>query len=174
MAKKKNKRTDKQEQFCIEYLVDLNATQAAIRAGYSKKTAQRIGSENLSKPLIQERLQELRKTMQFNTGITVERVIAEYGKIAFANIKNCLTIGNEILDISQLPDDIAAAVDSIQCDIRHDGGDSEGYTEKVKIKLHSKLNALDSLSKHLGIFEVAEKAPQTIKLIGGPEWLKDV
>lgn len=55
----KAKLTPKQEMFCKEYLIDLNATQAAIRAGYSEKTAQRIGSENLSKPLIAERIQEL-------------------------------------------------------------------------------------------------------------------
>lgn len=46
----------KQELFCLEYLIDLNATQAAKRAGYSEKTAQRMGSENLSKPLISARI----------------------------------------------------------------------------------------------------------------------
>ena len=53
------KLTDKQEMFCREYIIDLNATQASLRAGYSEKTAQRIGSENLSKPLIQARVAEL-------------------------------------------------------------------------------------------------------------------
>jgi len=53
--------TAKQEMFCLEYLKDLNATQAAIRAGYSEKTAQIIGSENLSKPLISDRIAELMK-----------------------------------------------------------------------------------------------------------------
>lgn len=48
------KLTAKQQRFCDEYLIDLNATQAAIRAGYSKKTANRIGTENLSKPVIRE------------------------------------------------------------------------------------------------------------------------
>lgn len=48
------KMTDKQRRFCDEYLIDLNATQAAIRAGYSKKTAQQMGTENLSKPVIKE------------------------------------------------------------------------------------------------------------------------
>lgn len=51
--------TTKQEMFCKEYLVDLNATQAAIRAGYSKETAQQMGSENLSKPVIAEMIQSL-------------------------------------------------------------------------------------------------------------------
>lgn len=48
------KLTAKQQRFCDEYLIDLNATQAAIRAGYSKKTANRIGTENLSKPVIRQ------------------------------------------------------------------------------------------------------------------------
>ena len=52
--KTKPKLTVKQKKFCLEYLKDLNATQASIRAGYSKKTAQAIGSENLRKPLIAE------------------------------------------------------------------------------------------------------------------------
>lgn len=150
MAKKL---TDKQEQFCIEYLLDLNATQAAIRAGYSKHTAQRIGSENLSKPLIKDRIHELRKTLQINTLVTAERVVNELAKIGFSNLKEYLKSDNAITDISKLPDDVAAAVESIQTDIRHDSGDSDGYTEKVKIKLHSKLGALTDLGRHLGIFE---------------------
>ncbi|MCE7614207.1 terminase small subunit [Vibrio fluvialis] len=52
--------TDKQDMFCREYLKDLNATQAAIRAGYSEKTANRIAAENLSKPVIQDRISELK------------------------------------------------------------------------------------------------------------------
>lgn len=48
------KMTAKQQRFCDEYLIDLNATQAAIRAGYSKKTAGRIGTENVQKPVIKE------------------------------------------------------------------------------------------------------------------------
>ena len=51
--------TDKQEMFCREYLIDLNATQAAIRAGYKEENARQIGSENLTKLVIQERIQEL-------------------------------------------------------------------------------------------------------------------
>ena len=53
------KLTSKQEMFCLEYLIDLNATQAAIRAGYSAKTAQQTGSENLAKPVIAERIRTL-------------------------------------------------------------------------------------------------------------------
>lgn len=72
MAKKL---TDKQELFCKEYLIDLNATQAAIRAGYSKKTAQEIGSENLSKPMIQERISELQDSRNERLQIDADWVL---------------------------------------------------------------------------------------------------
>ena len=71
--------TAKMELFCQEYIVDLNATQAAIRAGYSEKTAQRIGSENLSKPLIQQRIQEMMharsEAVEIDAQWVVERLI---------------------------------------------------------------------------------------------------
>lgn len=78
------KLTNKQEQFCKEYLIDLNGTQAAIRAGYSAKTANRIAAENLSKPDIQNYISELMNERSEATGISAERVISELEKIAFA------------------------------------------------------------------------------------------
>lgn len=75
MAKQPSKLTHKQERFCEEYLIDLNATQAAIRAGYSKKTAQRIGSENLSKPLIADYITEKREELSDKALITADFVL---------------------------------------------------------------------------------------------------
>ncbi len=162
MAKKNTtKLTDKQEKFCNEYLIDLNAVQAAIRAGYSKKTANPIGAQNLAKVSIQARIAELRTKIQEKTGITPESVVLELAKIGFANIKGVLDDNNEIVDISKLPDDITAAIESIQSDIRHDSGKSDGYTEKVKVKFHSKLGALTDLGKHLGVFEKDNNQQQT-------------
>ena len=69
------KLTDKQSLFCTEYLIDLNATQAAVRAGYSVKTAQKIGSENLSKPLVSDEIQRLMALRSKKTGITAEWVL---------------------------------------------------------------------------------------------------
>lgn len=66
---------DKQEAFCREYLIDLNATQAAIRAGYSEKTARAIGSENLIKPDIQARLQELMSERNRRTDVDADWVL---------------------------------------------------------------------------------------------------
>ena len=67
--------TNKQEMFCLEYLIDLNATQAAIRAGYSEKTSYSIGQENLNKPDIATRIQELMNKRSKKTGITAEWVL---------------------------------------------------------------------------------------------------
>ncbi|MBU1082491.1 MAG: terminase small subunit [Spirochaetes bacterium] len=149
----KTELTAKQEMFCNEYLIDLNATQAAIRAKYSKKTAQQASSRLLLNVVIQERISELQKRLRVKTGITAERVIAEFAKIAFANIQDYISKDNEIVDLSEIDKDKAAAVDSIQVDIRHDGGQSKGYTEKIRLKLHSKESALENLGKHLGIYE---------------------
>lgn len=80
------KLTVKQERFCTEYIIDLNATQAAIRAGYSKKTANRIASENLSKPDIQRKIQELQQERAERTEITQDRVLKELAGIGFAPI----------------------------------------------------------------------------------------
>lgn len=74
--------TDKQEKFCQEYLIDLNGTQAAIRAGYSEDTAQEIASQNLSKLIIQNRVSELKKGLSEKTGITQEWVLNRFKEIS--------------------------------------------------------------------------------------------
>lgn len=75
------KLTDKQEMFCLEYIKDLNATQAAIRAGYSEKTARQIGTENIAKPVIQERLSELMRERSEKTKIDAEWVLRQAVKV---------------------------------------------------------------------------------------------
>ena len=76
--------TDKQKRFVAEYLVDLNATQAAIRAGYSKKTADHIGPELLGKTCVLEEVQKAMADREKRTEITQDRVLNELGKVAFA------------------------------------------------------------------------------------------
>ena len=153
MSKPKPKLTVKQEKFCNEYLVDLNAAGAARRAKYSIKSCKLIGHQNITKLNIQKRIQQLRKELKTESGLTPIMVIDEYKKIAFSNVQDYLGESNEIIDLTTIAREKAAAVESVQIDIRHDSGkDAEGYTEKIKFKLYSKLNALDSLGKHLGIF----------------------
>lgn len=80
--------TRKQQLFVQEYLVDLNGAQAAIRAGYSKKTASVIAAENLSKPYLSQAIQKAFAERSRRTQVTQDRVIQEYARIAFSDISN--------------------------------------------------------------------------------------
>ena len=77
--------TKKQKRFCEEYLIDLNATQAAIRAGYSPETAYSIGQENLKKPEMRARIDKAMAERSKRTGVNADRVVRELAKIAFVN-----------------------------------------------------------------------------------------
>lgn len=81
--------TNKQKRFCEEYLVDLNATQAALRTGYSQKTAASIASENLQKPEILGYIAKLRAEQSERTGITADKVLEELSKVAFFPTEEC-------------------------------------------------------------------------------------
>ncbi|MVB09408.1 Terminase small subunit [Caprobacter fermentans] len=82
--------TNKQKRFCEEYLIDLNATQAAIRAGYSPAAASDIGSENLRKPQIRARIDKALAEQSKRTGVTVDRVVRELARVAFANSQDVI------------------------------------------------------------------------------------
>jgi phage terminase small subunit len=146
---KENKLTAKQQKFVDEYLIDLNATQAAIRAGYSDKTAQEQGSRLLSNVMVQAEIEAKRKRLEVKTEITAEKVLQEYAKIAFSNIGEFVDWNNGgiILKPSEeLTKDQLACVSEV----------SESKTKfdtTVKFKLHDKLNALQKLGDHLGIFK---------------------
>jgi len=73
--------TAKQKMFCKEYLIDLNATQACIRAGYSKKTARSLGCENLTKPYIQQEVQRLKAIREKKVGLTAEKVLTDIERV---------------------------------------------------------------------------------------------
>ena len=75
------KLTDKQEMFCKEYIIDLNATQAAIRAGYSEKTANEQGCQNLAKLNIQERIAELKEDREKRLVIDADWVLQQAVKV---------------------------------------------------------------------------------------------
>lgn len=90
--------TDKQEMFCREYLIDLNATQAAIRAGYSAKTANRTASENLSKPDIQNRIAELKVKRNEDVGIDADYVLRRLVEIDQMDVLDILNDDGSIFN----------------------------------------------------------------------------
>lgn len=142
--------TPKQQRFVEEYLVDLNATQAAIRAGYSAKTAGQIGDENLKKPEIKEAIQARRKELSEKVEITQERVLKEYARLAFLDPRKLFDNTGAPLPIQDLDDDTAAAI--IGLDVVQVGNAEVGVGDVLKYKMADKKGALDSVARHLGMF----------------------
>jgi len=101
------KLTDKQERFVEEYLIDLNSTQAAIRAGYSVKSAGKIGPELLGKTRISEAITKKKAERSKRTGITADRVLEEYAKIAFANADDIIDFKTGRIKPFATKDDLA-------------------------------------------------------------------
>lgn len=148
------KLTAKQQRFVDEYLIDLNATQAAIRAGYSEKTAYSIGEENLKKPDVKAAIAVAREKLQERTEVTQDRVINELAKLGFFDPRKFFNEDGTARNIAELDDTTAAAIVSIEVFEEYEGrGDDRafiGYTKKYK--LADKRAALVDLGKHLGMF----------------------
>jgi phage terminase small subunit len=146
--------TDKQKRFCDEYLIDLNATQAAIRAGYSKKTAYAIGEENLRKPEIVAEIQVCMKRLSERTEISQEKVLNELAKIGFFDIRKLLDTQGNPIPLHELDDHTAAAIAGLDILEEYDGTGKDrifvGYVKKYKIA--DKRAALVDIGKHIGMF----------------------
>lgn len=143
------KLTPKQEMFVQEYLIDLNATQAAIRAGYSTSTAKDIGCENLAKPNIRARIDEALAERSKRTGINQDRIIRELARIGFVNAENVINTKDATVKEDASEDD-TAAIASVK--VKTVSGDEFDSTER-EIKFADKLKALELLGKHLGMFK---------------------
>lgn len=127
--------TPKQEAFCNEYMIDLNATQAAIRAGYSEDSAKQIASENLSKPDVSARIVELKIDRQGRTEITADYVLSSLKSVA----ERCMQ--------AESPTD--------------DDGESMG---EFKFEHSGANKALELLGKHLALFTDKVENRHTIDL----------
>lgn len=141
------KLTAKQKAFVDEYLIDLNATQAAIRAGYSVKTATEIGSENLTKPNIQQAIGEAMAERSKRTGVNQDRVVLELAKLAFVKMTDIVDSHGRILD--------TATEDDLSCieSIKYKSSETDtGSSIEREVKVSSKLKALELLGKHLGMW----------------------
>jgi len=140
--------TEKQKRFVEEYLIDLNATQAAIRAGYSENTARQIGQENLTKPYIAEAIQKAMNERSERTRITADDVLRELEHIAFDNIGNYLSYHHDPSSKHGVRIEIK---DSDEVDTRNISEVSIGK-DGFKFKLYDKQKALVDLGRHLKLF----------------------
>ena len=147
----------RQMRFVREYLIDANATQAAIRAGYSRKTAGAIGCENLKKPEIAEAIAASQREIATNLDITAERVLAELAKIGFATIGDYVRTepdGAMFLDLEAVAQAQAAGLAHVTFEIVRDRqGRVTRRARCVKITVGDKVGALALLARHLGLFQ---------------------
>jgi len=139
--------TNKQRLFVQEYLIDLNATQAAIRSGYSVATAQQMGSENLSKPVIQQEIAKAMAERSKRTGVNQDRVVLELARLAFVKMTDIVDNEGKIKDTAT--EDDLSCIEGIK--YKHSDTDS-GYSVEREVKIGSKLKALELLGKHLGMW----------------------
>lgn len=142
------KLTEKQKLFCEELLIDENGTQAAIRAGYSKKTAKEIAYKLLNYEHVKAYLDELRQKRSKRLGVTQDRVLSEMARIGFSDPRKLLDKDGNLLNPKDWPDDAAAAVASFEM-----GKGKDGKITVTKLKLLDKRTILDNLARHLGLYD---------------------
>lgn len=169
--------TEKMKRFAEEYIVDLNATQAAIRAGYSEKTAKQIANENLTKPDLQEYVQKLMDERSKRTEINADMVLREYAKLGFSNITDYLKVNTDyrIVDYEDTPEgkkpikELVQVVEIYDTDtVDRSKLDAVAEIKQTKdgiaLKLHDKKGALDSIARHLGMFNDKVEHSGTVTL----------
>ena len=161
---------DKQERFCYEYCLDLNGTQAAIRAGYSQKTAGVIATENLKKPNIQARIKEMQDNLAETAGVSRLRVLNEHMKMAFSSIAHLHNTWIDRKEFETLTEDQKSSIAEIDTKIRYEYQYNPDSKEKepiqveyIRIKLFDKQKALDSITKMLG-FDAPTKIDATVNV----------
>ena len=133
------------ERFAQEYIVKSNNATQSYKIAYpncSIKTAEQNGHQLLKNTKIKGRIRRLQDELSEVCGVTKKMLMAELKKIGFANIKSCLGLGGKIKDVSQLPEEVTAAIESLS--ITKTG---------TKVTFHPKLKAIEDMGKHIGFFE---------------------
>lgn len=155
--------TAKQQRFVDEYLVDLNATQAAARAGYSKKTANEQGSRLLANVSVSAAIRQGMNARSGRVEITQDMVLKELAKIGFSDIRKVVRWGETMVRMVDSEEDSAedmvpyhglALIDATEIDDDTAGAIAEVSQGRdgLKVKLHDKKGALVDIGRHLGMF----------------------
>jgi phage terminase small subunit len=146
--------TAKQRLFVAEYMVDLNATQAALRAGYSKKTARQTGQENLSKPVISEAIAKATAERFQKLEITAAKVLQELARLGFFDPRKLFNADGSPKPLHELDDDTASAVAGFEVVELFEGtGDQKKSIGLMKkFRLADKGQNLERLGRHLKLF----------------------
>lgn len=152
--------TPKQIRFCQEYMVDLNGTQAAIRAGYSEDSATAIASQNLTKLKVAEYIAELQKDVANSLKITKEKIIDALRMLAFYDTRKYYDVNGELLPISELDDESAFALSSFEVteETIFELGTKKVIGHTKNIKTSERKGALDMLNKMFGNYAPTKMA----------------
>lgn len=139
----------KQRAFVREYLKDLNATQAAIRAGYSKRTARQTGAENMSKPAVKAAIEKAVEARAKRTQLDADFVLVKLGILASSNMLDYLKVdaesGKFTVDLANLTEQQAYAISEVLITEGSDG------SQRLRFKLESKVAALRDLGRHVAV-----------------------
>lgn len=155
--------TDKQEMFCREYLIDLNATQAAIRAGYSVKTANRTASENMSKPDVQSRIAELKAQRIDRIDIDADYVLLRLVEIDQMDVLDILNDDGSLKQISLWPKAWRTSLTGLDISTTVQNFDEEtAETILKKVKWPDKVKNLELLGKHIKVQAFKEQVEQKV------------
>jgi phage terminase small subunit len=146
--------TPKQERFCQEYMKDLNGTKAAIRAGYSEKTANEQASRLLANVNVAQRVQVLKGEQIERVKVDSDEILRELMRLGYSDIRALYNENGTIKHPTEWPDDVARAVASVEVEELFEGSGENrewiGYTKKVKF--WPKDRGLDLLGKHKKLF----------------------
>ncbi len=153
--------TDRQERFCEEYLIDMNATRAAVAAGYEKKTAAQQASRLLTKVKVKEYIGKKQQAQLDKYAISQEKTLRAAARLAYSNIGDFLTINREdgtvAIDFSRVGEDELAALDAVEVTelpaqtLVIGGEELEREVIKTKIKMKPSWPAIEALMKRLGL-----------------------
>lgn len=142
------RRADKRTRFAYEYLKDRNATQAAIRAGYSESCAAAQGSRLLKDARVMAIVGQKVEAVLTELEVDGERILKELAKIAFADLKGAFDEAGNLLPLAQIPDELRGAIGTIEAT---EGGEDGGRVRKVKT--WEKVKALELLMRHKGMLK---------------------
>ena len=151
---KSKKLTSRQEQFCQEYLIDLNGTQAAIRAGYSEKTANEIASENLAKPNIQARVAELKAKRLKRVENEQDSVLKELLNWFYSDVTEFMQLKPE--DVKKLDPSLRRLITGFK-NVQKTTKDDDGNVvveDLIELRFVSKEKAAEFITKHIGFYEL--------------------
>lgn len=136
--------TAREASFVEQYVIDNNATQAAIRAGYAPTHATSQGYMLLQKPHVQAAIDELKEKISATINLTVERVLRNLLRLAELDVRDLFDKDGKLRPVCDLPGELARTISGFEVTF-----DGEGKAVLAKVKLESRSRALELLGKHL-------------------------